>query len=127
VIRSHGHSLVREFVFGGVATDVIHRADLPVLVLRMVSNEVGGGSHCRIGAGAVGNHLLYATDFSETSERAFGYVESLVQREYQPEIDKPSTISHDACYPCPDRLLSTQQSDIRWYPFSSIPTQYIIA
>lgn len=82
VIGSHGHSLVCEFFLGGVATDVIHRADLPVLVLRMVSNEVVGGSHYRIGAGTVCNHILYATDFSETSERAFGYVESLVQREY---------------------------------------------
>ena len=79
VIGSHGHSLAREIALGGVATDVIHRADLPVLVARMVIGEEAGIPQCRISAGAVCDHVLYATDFSDNAERAFGYVESLVQ------------------------------------------------
>jgi len=79
VIGSHGHSLAREIALGGVATDVIHRADLPVLLVRMVIGEEAGISQCRVSAGAVCDHILYATDFSNTAERAFSYVESLVQ------------------------------------------------
>jgi len=83
VIGSHGHSLVRDIILGGVTTDMIHRADIPILVLRMVINETVRRPHYRIGDGDVFGHLLYATDFSETAERAFGYVELLVQHEYR--------------------------------------------
>jgi len=47
----------------------------------MVIGEEAGVPYCHVSAGAVCDHILYATDFSDTAERAFSYVESLVQHE----------------------------------------------
>lgn len=79
VIGSHGHSMAREVALGGVATDVVHRSDLPVLVVRLEILEEGGAAVCRVRTADVVGHVLYAADFSDNSERAFLYVEKLVE------------------------------------------------
>jgi len=78
VVGSHGHSLARDIALGGVATDVVHRAELPVLVVRLQILEEEPQC-CRVVSADVLSHVLYATDFSDNAERAFLYVEELAR------------------------------------------------
>lgn len=79
VIGSHGHSAARDIALGGVATDVVHRSELPVLVVRLQILEEGERECCRIVATDMVCNVLYATDFSDTAERAFQYVEQFAR------------------------------------------------
>ena len=76
VIGSHGHSLPRDIALGGVATDVVHRAEVPVLVVRLEILEEEGQRCCRVVSTDILSHVLYATDFSDNAELAFQYVQA---------------------------------------------------
>ncbi len=79
VIGSHGHTLAREIALGGVATDVVHRAEVPVLVVRLDILEEGEQRCCRVSSTDILSHVLHATDFSDNAERAFRYVEEFAK------------------------------------------------
>ena len=78
VIGTQERSLLAEFVLGGVAYGVITRARTPVLLLPVKS--VPGDEHeCEsIGWCDFNKHVLIATDFSDTSDRAFSVVEEMI-------------------------------------------------
>lgn len=85
IVGSHGQSMVQEMLLGSTATEILQRSPLPVFLINM---EVGleddeeadkeertlqvSGSfeHCL-------DHVLHATDFSETANRAFEVVKKL--------------------------------------------------
>lgn len=79
VVGSHGHSLVRDMALGGVATDIVHRATVPVLVVRIQIIEEERRQCCRVAVSDLLSHVLYATDFSDNAERAFLFVEELAR------------------------------------------------
>lgn len=67
VIGNKGHTLLADMLLGSVASEVIHRADVPLLLLR-ISDKPGkdGGLICK----NVRRHILLPTDFSEASDQA---------------------------------------------------------
>lgn len=82
IVGSRGRNKVREMLMGGTASEVLQRSELPVFLLRMDISESqenlnertmvvrgGGGSYLR--------HVLHATDFSDTADRAFDVVRDL--------------------------------------------------
>jgi len=78
VVGSHGHSAARDIALGHVPVDVVHRSKLPILVVRLQILE--GEPVCyRVVEAEMLSNVLYATDFSETAERAFKYVEEFAQ------------------------------------------------
>jgi len=78
VVGSLGHSLAGEASLGGVAYDVIHHARKPVLLVRL-EVKPGDGQECVQAAPCdFSEHILFPTDFSETADHAFTYVEQLV-------------------------------------------------
>lgn len=79
VVGSHGHSLARDIALGGVATDVVHRAEVPVLVVRLEILEEEGQRCCRVVSTDILSHVLYPTDFSDNAELAFQYVEEFAK------------------------------------------------
>jgi len=79
IVGSHGHGLARDVALGGVATDVVHRAEVPVLVVRLQILEEEEPRCCRVVSTEVLSHVLYATDFSDNAERAFQYVEAFAE------------------------------------------------
>lgn len=84
VVGSHGHSIAGEALLGGVATEVIHSARKPVLVLRL-QQRAEGGEICLQPSGCdLGGSLLFPTDFSENADRAFTVVEALVALQRRP-------------------------------------------
>lgn len=79
VVGSHGSSLARETLLGGTAMGILHHTQLPVLVVRLSIVEQNGGQSCASACADFRRHVLFCTDFSDTSERAFRYVERLVE------------------------------------------------
>lgn len=79
VIGTQGRTLLAEFVLGGTAYGVVSRSRTPVLLLP-VKSIPGDDPMCEaVGWCEFSKHVLFATDFSDTSDRAFGYVEEVVR------------------------------------------------
>ncbi|MFN3595008.1 MAG: universal stress protein [Thiobacillaceae bacterium] len=77
VVGSHGHSMLSEALLGGVASEVLHGATRPVLVIRL-ERDPDSGEVCVLPTGCdLARHILYATDFSANADRAFTVVEAL--------------------------------------------------
>jgi nucleotide-binding universal stress UspA family protein len=79
VVGSHGVTLSREILLGSVATEVLHQSRHPVLVARLKIDDTGGQIRCEQICADFFRHVLFITDFSETAEHAFDYVEKIVQ------------------------------------------------
>ncbi|MEO0076120.1 MAG: universal stress protein [candidate division WOR-3 bacterium] len=79
VIGSHGYSLTKEILLGGVATAVIHSATKPILLVRMKFHKDAKGIVCEEPICDPLYHVLYPTDFSDNAEQAFLYLENLAQ------------------------------------------------
>jgi len=82
VIGSHGESLSQHllFKFGGVASEVLHSHQKPLLLVRTRLREDDKGELCvEASCADFRGHVLYATDFSDTAQRAFGYLEQIVK------------------------------------------------
>lgn len=76
VVGTREHSLIGETFLGGIANDIMHHACRPVLRLRGDLGAKGKRDctrHFRFN-----EHVLYPTDFSDNSTRAFTYVKELV-------------------------------------------------
>lgn len=80
VIGSHGATLAREILLGSVATEVLHQSRHPVFVAQlMIDDTIKDQTHCEILCTDFHRHVLFATDFSDAAEGAFGYVEKIVE------------------------------------------------
>lgn len=79
VVGSHGSSLAKEMLLGGTAMGILHHAQLPMLVIRLEIADEGGVAHCTGECVDFRKHVLFCTDFSETAERAFLYLEKIVE------------------------------------------------
>jgi nucleotide-binding universal stress UspA family protein len=78
VVGSHGATLARQVFLGSVAVEVIHHAEVPVFIAQL-RLTAGPEQRCEMICEDFHKHVLYATDFSDTSERAFTYVEQIVR------------------------------------------------
>lgn len=79
VVGSHGRTMAKEAVFGSVAFEIAHLATKPLLVIRLKIVEGEGGNRCEVVCSDLTRNVLYPTDFSDTAERAFAYVEKIVE------------------------------------------------
>lgn len=82
VVGSRGHNVAQELLLGSVASEVLERATIPVLLIRInLAWDMQAESHyCELACTDLRRHLLYVTDFSATAERAFSYLEGLAKR-----------------------------------------------
>jgi len=72
VVGTHGRTGVRKLLLGSVAEEIFRLASCPVLT-------VGPRASREVAAEAEFRHILYATDFTPTAERAAAYALSLAQ------------------------------------------------
>ena len=82
VIGSRGHSKVQEMLLGSTATEVLHRSRLPVFLINidMQTDEEDPKKRKLVMTQSIQDslkHVMHATDFSETANRAFDVVKSL--------------------------------------------------
>lgn len=79
VVGSRSRSAIGEMLLGGTAEVVLHSATRPVLVLRLQPSQEESDRPCDVAPCDLLQHVLYPTDFSDTAEAAFPYVEQLAQ------------------------------------------------
>lgn len=78
-VGSHGATLAREVLIGGVALAILHRATAPVLVMRLRITEADRTPQCEAVCADFTKHVLYPTDFSYNAEHAFRHLEAIVK------------------------------------------------
>ncbi len=79
LIGSHGHNVSGDILLGSTATDILYQATLPVLLIRINQNEDTGPPPSIKNDWDFRQSVLYATDFSQHAELAFGYLAQVVQ------------------------------------------------
>jgi len=86
VVGSLGESLIGEMLLGSTAQAVLQHAERPVLLIRLEITEPDEqGRRCRAACENLFDHVLFPTDFSDTADRAFLFLEHIT-REVTPEI-----------------------------------------
>ncbi len=75
VVGAEKHTSIGEVYFSDLANDLIHVAQKPILLIRLRKHVNEGTQSCtEITGFEIGNHVLFATDFSENADVAFPYV-----------------------------------------------------
>ncbi len=78
IVGAQKHTLLSETFFSGLAYDIIHHSEKPVLLIRLQDNPSEGQSCISSIACEISNHILFPTDFSENADSAFKYLEKMV-------------------------------------------------
>ncbi|HXK65565.1 MAG TPA: universal stress protein [Spirochaetota bacterium] len=78
VIGTHGRSLAFDVSLGGTAHKIIHDISKPLLIVRLRSDDKAMPV-CQAACIDIDKPLLFTTDFSDTAELAFTYVEKMAE------------------------------------------------
>lgn len=78
-IGTHGKSMLSHMLLGGVATGIMQTVRKPLLIIRLQMTEAGNVTKCKVVCHDFKKEILYATDFSDTAQEAFTYVEKIVE------------------------------------------------
>ena len=79
-VGSRGATLAREILLGGTATEVLHQARVPVLLVRIVMAAEGEEGTCQPAVTSILRGVLYPTDCSKATMSAFSCVDEMVAR-----------------------------------------------
>lgn len=83
VIGSHGQSLAKDILLGSVASEIIQSALRPVLIVRLeiIKDDTEQQETCKLSDTChdFRESVLFPTDFSHNADRAFLYVEKIVE------------------------------------------------
>ena len=99
VVGTHGGSLAKDVLLGSVAHSILESVRKPVLLIPFNILAECEEERCQALCGDPFRHVLFATDFSDTAEKAFTYLRNIVQSTH-PEItlyhiqDTPSADPH---------------------------------
>jgi|WetSurMetagenome_2_1015567.scaffolds.fasta_scaffold18571_2 nucleotide-binding universal stress UspA family protein len=79
VIGTHGKGMAFDSLIGGTAEKILHNAHLPLLIIRLRRLEGEELPVCEADCLSLSKKILYVTDFSDTSHRAFTHLEKMVE------------------------------------------------
>ena len=80
VVGTSGHTMTDEIGLSGVASEVIHQAVKPVLLVRVKMSVARDRERCKMKCGRIFDHILFPTDFSDNADHAFSQVRKLVKK-----------------------------------------------
>jgi len=78
VLGSHSRSLLHGLLAGSVSLGVLGITTKPVLLVRLEVAAAAEGESCRLACTQLFERILFPTDFSETAEQAFHYLQHIV-------------------------------------------------
>jgi len=81
VVGSHGENVLEHVLFriGNVTSEIMHSHEKPLLIVRTKVVSSNGKEIVQATCQTLKEKILFATDFSDISMRAFQYVEKLVE------------------------------------------------
>lgn len=81
VIGTHGESASEHILFriGGVTSEILHHHKKPLLIIRTIPAEKNGEKCFEASCTDFRGKILFATDFSDNSYRAFDYLKEIVK------------------------------------------------
>lgn len=81
VIGTHGESMAQHLLFklGSVANEILHSHKKPLLIVRTKISELNGEKIAEVVCADFRESILFPTDFSENSYRAFTYLEKIAE------------------------------------------------
>ena len=79
VIGTHGATLARDVLLGSVAHELLQSAEKPILLLPFNILAEKDEDRCQVICGDFLQHILFASDFSDVAEKAFGYLRHIVE------------------------------------------------
>lgn len=143
VIGTHGHSLAFDVLLGGEAHKIIHGMAKPLLVVRLAL--VNGQQYaCSADCIAIERPILFATDFSDTAELAFTYVEKMaesgvasatlmhvqdksrIEKHLKNRLDEFNTIDTERLEMLKERLVSKGMKNVKLLLVYGMPSEEII-
>ncbi|TDY65147.1 nucleotide-binding universal stress UspA family protein [Aminivibrio pyruvatiphilus] len=80
VVGSRGGTMAKEILLGGVASEVVHGASKPVLILRVGIHEEKGDAVCIMEKCSPLGHILFPTDFSDNAEHAYSHLKKFAEK-----------------------------------------------
>ena len=81
ILGSRGHGMVSDVLLGSVALEIIHNSTVPVLLFRVKGEEEAPEKiTCCSASENILEHVLFPTDFSANSERAFQYLLEIARK-----------------------------------------------
>jgi nucleotide-binding universal stress UspA family protein len=84
ILGNRGHSKVHDLILGSTASETMQRSHLPVYLIKInASHEKelkDRKLYCARACRDSLNHIIYATDFSTTAERAFGILKEIAAK-----------------------------------------------
>jgi len=85
VVGTHGGSLAKDVLLGSVAHNLLETVRKPVFLFPFNILAENEEERCKVICGNLFKHVLFATDFSDTAEKAAKYLLNIVN-EVHPEI-----------------------------------------
>ncbi len=79
VAGTHGESVAKDVLLGSVVHSLLQEARKPVLLIPFNVLAATEKERCQVLCGDFFQHVLFATDFSDTSEEAFLYLRHIVE------------------------------------------------
>lgn len=80
VVGSHGRSMLGRVLLGSVSSGVLHQTTRQVLIIPIKICETAAGTTCEVVCANLFGKVLFPTDFSAGSERAFRALSEIVAR-----------------------------------------------
>lgn len=78
VVGAQAHSMTGEVFMGGLAYELIHHVQKPVLLIRLEDDPQGGLTCAKTIGCDISSHVLFVTDFSANADQALEYVLGMV-------------------------------------------------
>jgi nucleotide-binding universal stress UspA family protein len=143
VIGTHGRGMAFDVLLGGTAHKIIHGMLKPLLVVRLNLVE-GPQQSCTADCIDISKPVFYATDFSDTAELAFTYVEKMaesglksatlvhiqdksrIDRHLKDRLDEFNTIDTERLEMLKERLQSKGVKDIKIVLKYGMPAEEIL-
>lgn len=81
VLGSKGEGFLRRVLLGSTARETVRASNNPILLIRLLEEKEELSSHCKLYCRDFNRQILFATDFSDGTEKAFQFLKTNVAKQ----------------------------------------------